>query len=135
MLGITANTLTFKCIALFKKINDKYALTYSMIENTNEAGINRPFTVIEKNDETKGKKRINRVEVQMNMLVRNSSKTEFVLDQREAIDKNNYTNFTQKTETNPKTNIVKLKAYDPNFWDGYNVLTPEKAIQELKIEE
>jgi hypothetical protein len=135
MLGITANTLTFKNIVLFKKLNNKYALTYYLEENTNEAGINRPFTVIEKNDETKGKKRINRVEVQMNMLVRNSSKTEFVLDQREAIDKNNYTNFTQKTETNPKTNIVKLKAYDPIFWDGYNVLTPEKAIQELKIEE
>jgi len=28
-----------------------------------------------------------------------------------------------------------LTQYDNSFWDSYNILTPEKAIQELKIED
>lgn len=131
MLGIKANTLTYKSIVIFKKENEQYILKYLMRESANEAGIDRPLTVVEKNENVKGKKRINKVEVQMDMHIINVDKIELVFDHNQITSSASYDNL----KPNNDFESTQLFQYDPEFWNGYNILTPEKAIQEIVIEE
>jgi hypothetical protein len=131
LLGIKANTLTYKSTVIFKKENEKYILKYLMRESSKEAGIDRPLTVVEKNENVKGKKRINKVEVQMDMHIINLDKIELVFDQNQISSASVFENLKPNTEFES----TQLFQYDTNFWNGYNILTPEKAIQEIVIEE
>jgi hypothetical protein len=102
-----------------------------MRESANEAGIDRPLTVVEKNENVKGKKRINKVEVQMDMHIINVDKIELVFDHNQITSSASYDNL----KPNNDFESTQLFQYDPEFWNGYNILTPEKAIQEIVIEE
>ena len=131
MLGIKANALTYKSTVIFKKENEKYILKYLMRESSQEAAIDRPLTVVEKNENVKGKKRINKVEVQMDMHVINLDRIELVFDQNQISSAGVFENLKPNTEFES----TQLFQYDPNFWNGYNIITPEKAIQAIVIEE
>lgn len=131
LFGINANALTYKSTIIFKKVNQKYILKYYFKDNSDEVRIDRPLTVIEKNDNAKGKKRINKVEVQMLMNVVNREKFEMVFDDVQYSNQQDFNNL--KPNLNFET--TKKNQYDSDFWQGYKILTPEKAIQELKIED
>jgi len=130
MFGIKSNAISYKSTILFKKENNKFVLKYLMKESSDEVGIDRPLTVIEKNENTKGKKRINRVEVQMDMYVINQNKLEIVFSKNALAKASDY----DKMKPNIGFESTKLYQYDTAFWNGYNIITPEKATQELKIE-
>ncbi len=131
MLGIKANTLTYKSLVQFQRANEKYVLKYYRLEKTDEVGIDRPFTVVEKNENVKGKSRINKVETHLNMHVINYNKTEIVFNPHTISNASAYENL----KPNMSYETTHLTQYDNSFWDSYNILTPEKAIQELKIED
>jgi hypothetical protein len=131
MFGVHANELSYEAKTLFVKEQDKYILKYFQQNFKSEVSIKRPITVIEKNANKKGKKRINRVEVLFNFHTVSHNKSEIVVSNINAIDENTYENF----KPNEKVTRTRLNEYDPSFWNGYNILTPEKALQEIKVEE
>lgn len=131
MFGIKANSLKFSSVEIFIKKDNKYYLSYIKHDTSNEVGINRPLTVVEKNENVKGKSRINKVEVNFDLYILNQNKFEAVFTNYSPISKSDYENF----KPYPKFSQTSLNQYDTHFWDGYNILTPEKAIQELKIDE
>ena len=132
MLGIKANELSFKNVVIFSKENmDSYHLKYLKHDTSQEVGIKRPIKVIEKNKMVKGRNKQNEVSFSMNIQIHNRTIKELVLNQ---VEKSSLATF----ESFEPENVVKttrLSAYDTSFWNGYNILTPEKAIKELKIED
>jgi len=87
--------------------------------------------VVEKNENVKGKSRINKVETHLNMHFVNYNKTEIVFNPHTISNASAYENL----KPNMSYETTHLTQYDNSFWDSYNILTPEKAIQELKIED
>ncbi len=120
-----------KGMALFSKINAKYYLKYFKQNFKNVMGIERPFTIIEKNSHKKGRKRINKVFLDLNYQSTQFHTSEIVVSNVKLISKSDFDSFT------PVSQVQKTRrfSYDPGFWKGYNILTPEKALQEIKIEE
>lgn len=131
MFGISANALKYKSIVIFNKSNVHYNLKYLLVDTTDEVIVNRPLTIVEKNDNVNGKKRINKVEVQMKINTINYERVEMVFDNPKDSNAIEYAEFTP----NLNFETTKKSQYDNEFWKGYNILTPEKAIQELKIED
>lgn len=132
MLGIKANELSFKNVVIFSKENtESYHLKYLKHETSQEVGIKRPIKVIEKNKIVKGRNKQNEVSFDMNIQIHNRTIKELVLTQVEKSTAAAFESFEPKNGV--KT--TRLNAYDTSFWNGYNILTPEKAIKELKIED
>ncbi len=132
IFGIKANDLTYKNTVLFKKENDdKYHIKYMKTESTQEAGINRPFKMIEKNRHVRGRNKQNEVSLQMTISIYSQNKKEIVFNHPQSILKATYKDF----KPNIDFEIGRFNSYNKQFWSGYNILTPEKAIQELKIED
>ncbi len=131
MFGVKANELSVRGSFIFKQIDGKYFLTYFNKLNVSEFGIDRPFDVIEKNSNVKGRKRINKLKFNLDIYGVNTNKTEVVFSNYRPVSKETFEGFKPT-----KDHIKKvLNAYDPSFWRGYNILTPEKAIEQIKVEE
>lgn len=131
MFGITANDLSYTSTVIFKKENDsKYHLKYFKKESVQQVGINRPIKIIEKNKVVKGKNKQNEVSFQMHIAIQNYDKKEMVFTSPNSLSKETYESLKLKNDFE----IGEFNAYNKQFWKGYNIITPEKAIQELKIE-
>ena len=131
MLGINANELTYSNTVIFSKVDDKYHVKYIKREATQQVGIDRPIKIIEKNKNISGKNTQNKLSFQMTVSIHNYDKKEVVFNHVEKDSKTNYESYKPKADF--KTG--KFNSYNKKFWQGYNILTPEKAIQELKIED
>jgi hypothetical protein len=132
MLGINANELTYKSTVIFtKEIDKKYHVKYIKREATQEVGIDRPIKIIEKNKNVSGRKTQNKLSFQMTISIHNYDKKEVVFNHIESDSKSSFESFE------PKANFTtgRFNSYNKKFWQGYNIITPEKAIQELKIED
>jgi hypothetical protein len=132
IFGIKANDLTYKNTVFFKKeIDDRYHIKYIRTETTQEVGINRPFQIIEKNKYVKGRNTQNKVSLRMIISMHNHDVKEIVFMQPKAIFESEYKDLKQKNDFK----IGRFNAYDKNFWNEYNILTPKKAIRQISIEE
>ena len=102
----------------------KYAETVS--ENT--FGIDRPLKIIEKNKHVKGKRKQNEISANINFTISNREKRELVNFENTSISISEFNNFQEKANVS----TTYLPAYDPNFWKGYDVIEPNKAIKSFK---
>ena len=78
----------------------------------------------------KGRNTQNKVSLRLDYAMINHFTKELVFNQNESISKLDYE--TVKLNSNYK--IGRFNSYNKDFWKGYNIITPEKAIQELKID-
>lgn len=131
MLGISANELSYKSTVMFMKNESQYFLHYYKKEMLNTVGLDRNFKIIEKNKFVKGRKKQNVVELQFDLFLENQSKIEIAQSNLSAISEIEYSQITSTKDFK----LVEKKTYPKDFWNGYNILTPEKAIRELKIED
>jgi len=132
MFGVKNNDLTFKNTNIFQKDKDgKYHIKYVKSEMTSEMAINRPFKIIEKNKFVKGRNTQNKVSLNFDYAMINHFIKELVFNQKETLSKTEY----EAVKLNTDYKIGRFNSYKKDFWKGYNIITPEKAIQELKIEE
>ncbi len=131
MLGISANDLSYNSTIIFTKNKDnKYSLKYLKISDSQQVGIDRPIKIIEKNKFVKGRRKQNQISFQMNIQIINYSTKEIVFTDSEFLPKSMFEAFKPKSDFQ----IKRLDSYDSSFWNGYKIITPEKAIKELKIE-
>ena len=85
-------------------------------------------TVIEKNKNTKGRRKQNELAVKVNFVVTNSSKRELVCFESDQIPEVELNEFKEKAEVIP----TYLPQYDPEFWKGYDIIEPNQAIRSFK---
>ena len=95
------------------------------VETKFRTGIDRPVKIIEKNKFVKGRRKQNEL----------SGKIHFKLDQKRSVtlvvfdsEKVNEKAFESLQETKVFT-PAKKDSYDPDFWDGYTIMEPNKAIK------
>ena len=131
LFGIKNNDLTYKNTNIFQKDKDgKYHIKYVKSEMTSEMAINRPFKIIEKNKFVKGRNTQNKVSLHFDYGMINQSIKELVFNRKEALTKMEY----DAVKLNSDYEIGRFNSYNKDFWKGYNIITPENAIQELKID-
>ncbi|QDO93591.1 carboxypeptidase-like regulatory domain-containing protein [Formosa sediminum] len=111
-----------------KNKTGNYSLKYAEIETANKTGIDRPFKIIEKNKHVKGRRKQNELSGDINFIAKNYSKRELVAFENETITAAEFNAYKEKADVKP----IYLPAYDPEFWKGYNIIEPNKAIKEFK---
>lgn len=128
LLGISFQEHIAQGKMIFSKgDNHKYNLRFYEKVVGNKAGIRRPLKIIEKNKIVKGRNRQNELYVKIDMGVTSVNKYEIVVFDSEPITSGQYASFTE----NNKVTVKQLKKYDPEFWKGYNIIEPNKAIRDF----
>ena len=126
LLGLSFNAYGRKLQLKFDRFQgEKYQLQFLNVETKFRTGIDRPIKIIEKNKFVKGRRKQNEL----------SGKIHFKLDQMSSItlvvfDSEKVSNkaFESTRETKVFT-PAKKNSYDPDFWEGYTIMEPNKAIK------
>ena len=129
LLGLSYRYFLKKGTLIYSKNeNNKYTLRYADTESGNKFGIDRPLKIIEKNKNTRGRRKQNELSSDIHFVILSKQKIELVIFDNLSISETDFTNF----EEQPKVNPVYLPKYDPEFWKGYNVIEPNQAIRDFK---
>jgi len=129
LLGISYKIYLKKGTLIYAKSStNKYSLKYAEVEQGNTFGIKRPLKIIEKNKHTKGRRKQNELSSKIHFMVSNTEKKELVIFENQSISETMYSTLEEK----PKVEPIYLPAYDPQFWKGYHVIEPNRAITEFK---
>lgn len=129
LLGLSySKTLKRGTLIYAKNAMDKYSLKYAEAEEASQFGIKRPLTIIEKNKHVKGRRKQNELDSDIHFVMASREKNELVVFENEPITEIAFNDFKEK----PKVEPVYLPEYDPEFWKGYNVIEPNKAIKTFK---
>lgn len=129
LLGISFKQDLHRGTLIYSKNNSgTYALKYAESEMGNEFGVKRPLKIIEKNKNTKGRRKQNEISTDLHFIMSNVTKKELVVFENDTIDENSFNSFAEKAHVKP----TYLPAYDPEFWKGYNVIEPNQAIKDFK---
>ena len=122
-----STTLSYLLISYILVIHE-YVLKYADKEDGTNFGIKRPLKVIEKNKHTKGRRKQNELSSDIHFALSNTEKSELVVFETDPLSESSYEAFTEESKVKP----IYLPAYDPNFWEGYNVIEPNQAIKDFK---
>ena len=115
----------------FKKMNTgKYAVEYLELTDQFETGVNRSFSIIEKNKIVKGRNKQNELKMELNLSTNQFQKYQIVVFETQRISQETFDAFTE----NPDVLPVNLIQYDPGFWEGYTIIEPNQAIKKFKVE-
>ena len=132
LLGITYRHATFKGKMLFgKNSGGTYSPRYIELTDGRQMGLDRPLNVIEKNKNVKGRRKQNELALHLDMRVITTQKSELVIFESEDISSSDYENAKE----NSKVKATYMSQYDPEFWKGYTIMEPNKAIQAFKVVE
>ena len=123
----------FKEIAIqFKKTaSGKYALQYLEAIDQFETGVNRAFSILEKNKVVKGRNKQNELKMELNFRTNQFQKYQMVVFESERITQEIFDAFKEKPSILP----VNLIQYDPTFWEGYTIIEPNQVIKEFKVDD
>jgi hypothetical protein len=108
--------------------SEKYSLKYMDETTGQKVGIKRPLKIIEKNKNVKGRRKQNEVSCKIHFIVRNVEKRELIVFETNSLNQSEFEAF----EENPNVLPTYLSAYDPSFWEGYNIIEPNEAIKTWK---
>ncbi len=130
LFGVSYNKTVHKGIIMYSKNNttNTYNLKYAESETFSDFSIKRPLKIIEKNKHTKGRRKQNELETDIHFIISNKAKSELVVFENSTITETDFNNFTEQ----PKVKPTYLPNYDPEFWNGYNVIEPNQAIRNFK---
>lgn len=129
LLGISMKKYLKEGTIIFQKNeNEKYSLKYRDETSGEQVGIKRPIKIVEKNKNVRGRRKQNELKGNIHFIVRNIKKRELIIFETETISESDFKNFKEKVMVMPKY----LNQYDPNFWTGYNIIEPNKAIKDFK---
>ncbi|NJW52265.1 carboxypeptidase-like regulatory domain-containing protein [Salinimicrobium oceani] len=102
----------------------KYNLSYLERETGESVGIDRPLTIIEKNKHVPGRRKQNELDLDLRLNVSSVNKLQLVVYENESLT----TGLAQINETSD-FEYETFKAYNPDFWNGYNIIEPNAAIK------
>jgi len=130
LLGLSFNVFLSKGKMFFSKWNDEhYSLKYLEKENASNFGIKRPLKIIEKNKNVKGRRKQNELFVKLDMAISGVNKHEVVIFDTRPVTTSEFENFKENNTVLP----TYMPNYDPEFWKGYNIIEPNKAIREFTV--
>ncbi len=128
LLGVSLNQHLSKGKMIFYKGGDhKYNLRYLEKENGSVAGIKRPLKIIEKNKNVKGRRKQNELSLDMDLGISSTNKFEIVVFDTQNTTSTQFEAFSENNTVLP----AYMPKYDPEFWKGYAIIEPNRAIKEF----
>jgi len=130
LLGFSYEEITYKGTTIFSKgSNNKYDLRFIDKVFGRKMGIRRPLSVIEKNKHVKGRRKQNELSMELDIINFNTEKYELVVFDSELISTGEFSNSVE----NETVKATYLSSYNPEFWEGYDIMEPNKAIREFTV--
>ena len=130
LFGISYNEFEKKGTIIFNKNNnDNYVLKYMDESTGTKTGIKRPLKIIEKNKNVRGRRKQNEVSCDLHFIINSLEKKELIVFESENLSKQRFEDFQERPDVLPEY----LEAYDPNFWEGYNIIEPNEALKNWKL--
>ena len=130
LLGFSYEEITYKGTTIFSKgSNNKYDLRFIDKVFGRKMGIRRPLSVIEKNKHVKGRRKQNELSMELDIVNFNTEKYELVVFDSELISAGEFSNSVE----NDTVKATYLSSYNPEFWEGYDIMEPNKAIREFTV--
>ncbi len=128
LLGFSYEEINYEGTSIFTKDqNSSYKLRFLDKTLGRKMGVRRPLSVIEKNKYVKGKRKQNELSMEIDLINFNTEKYEVIVFETENISVSAF----DKAEENPSIKATYLSEYDPEFWEGYDIMEPNKAIREF----
>ena len=128
LFGISSIDDVYQGKMIFSKnASGKYIPKYMEREEGESIGIDRPLKLIEKNKNVVGKRKQN--ELDMDILIKVSQRDKYQLIVFEDSEESSTSVSVKKSKEDFE--YQTLKKYDPEFWDGYNIMEPNSAIKEF----
>ena len=126
LLGLSFNAYERKLQLKFDRFQgDKYQLQYLNIESKFRTGIDRPVKIIEKNKFIKGRRKQNELNGKIHFKLDQKSSVTLVVFDSEKVNEKAFESLQETKVFTPD----KRDSYDPNFWEGYTIMEPNKAIK------
>jgi len=130
LLGFSYEEITYKGTTIFSKgSNNKYDLRFIDKVFGRKMGVRRPLSVIEKNKYVKGRRKQNELSMELDIVNFNTEKYELVVFDSELISNGEFSNSVE----NETVKATYLSSYNPEFWEGYDIMEPNKAIREFTV--
>jgi len=129
MFGVNFNHIKYHGTMIFSKFENTpyYSLKYLSHENGRSLLLNRPLTIIEKNKHVKGRRKQNELRLQMNFDIIDRVKRELIVFTESSTTPEEFISVKEKKFVDVKY----FSSYNANFWKGYNIIEPNKAIKEF----
>ena len=126
LLGLSFNAYGRQLQLKFDRFQgEKYQLQYLNIETKFRTGIDRPIKIVEKNKYVKGRRKQNELSGKIHFKLDQKSSITLVVFDSERVNDNTFESLQETKAFIP----AKKHSYDPNFWEGYTIMEPNKAIK------
>lgn len=130
LLGFSYEEVSYKGTSIYAKDS---AGTYNLrfLDKTlgRNMGVRRPLSVIEKNKYVKGKRKQNELSMEIDLINFNTEKYEIIVFDTENISTETFESIVE----NPSVKATYLSQYDPEFWEGFDIVEPNSAIREFSV--
>ncbi|MEM8928708.1 MAG: carboxypeptidase-like regulatory domain-containing protein [Bacteroidota bacterium] len=132
LLGIFYRETLYKGSMQFTQLpNGKYDLKFADFNFGRWFRLDRPLDVIEKNKNVKGRRKQNELRLNIDFRMTNTNKWELVVFENTLIDQSQFEAYQE----NKSVKATYMPKYDPEFWKGYTIMEPNRAIREFTIGE
>lgn len=130
LLGISFEENGYSGTTIFQKGTDgKYDVKFIEKVTENKFGVDRPLSIIEKNKHVKGRNKQNQLSLNLDVLSYAKNKYEVIVFEATKITEGAY----KESKENKNVTSTYLSKYDPDFWNGYNIIEPNTAIKQFKV--
>lgn len=132
LLGIFYRETLYKGSMHFAKLaNGKYSLKFADFNFGRWFRFDRPLDVIEKNKNVKGRRKQNELRLNIDFRMTNTNKWELVVFNQELISQGQFDAVAE----DKSIRSTYMAQYNPEFWQGYNIMEPNQAIREFTVTE
>ena len=130
LLGLSFNAYGRKLQLKFDRFQgEKYQLQYLNVETKFRTGIDRPVKIIEKNKFVKGRRKQNELSGKIHFKLDQKSSVTFVVFDSEKVNEKGFESLKETKIFIP----TKRDSYDPDFWEGYTIMEPNKVIKAFSV--
>ena len=128
LFGISTAEDVYAGKMIFSK-NDKgkYLPRYIEQQRGETFGLDRPLTIIEKNKVVPGRNKQNELDLDLDLSFSQVNTYQFVVYETAPLEKASF----DKLETEKEFDLATFKSYNPEYWEGTNIIEPNTVIQQF----
>ena len=128
LLGISYSEGKDNGLVLFERDDLGYYLKYSMKSSETSYGVERPIEIIRKEKRPVFNKKMNEVDVRINLHGLRESTNETLVVQRKGSTENEF-NKIKERGVKPE----RITSYSESIWQGYSIIEPTKQMRDYQI--
>ncbi|MDT0691126.1 carboxypeptidase-like regulatory domain-containing protein [Salegentibacter sp. F188] len=126
LFGISTKDDVYRGKMIFSRgMDGKYNPKYLEQEDGTTVGIDRPLTMMVKKGNFLWNKKLDELDMEIRLSNSDISKFELVVYEDDPLEESDYESF----QISDNYEYQVFKKYNPDFWNGYNIIEPNAAIK------